>query len=222
MLTFGTINDALDHHQQVTGIKGFLPVKMDKTMYTWNRNVVFVTESVKLKCGCCRLYRGVALGVLDNIQDLRHRVHGLEVAYEERADLAARCAVGFFQLYEVVQAKETSADDVDEQEISIDRKGKQRKSNSTRITEVQDLAAAELIRLSNLPSLKWTWGADLSKDEVLQLQKQDSPLIPRKEHSGYNVSLPWGHYGVESNPLLLRLHLLACTRTLITNTRTFR
>lgn len=188
VLGYGTIVDALEHHRQVTGIKAIMPVKMDKTMYTWNRNVSFVAEGIKLDCDRCRLYRGVSLGVLDNIQDLRHHVHGLEVTYEERADLAARRAAGFFQLYEAAQAKEASADNVREQGESNNRKGKQRENNKARVTEVEELAAAELKRLSNLPSLKWTWGADLTIDEVLQLHKRDYPFIPRKQHSGYNVS----------------------------------
>jgi len=194
-LNSGTIHRALEHHRKVTGIKEILPVKTDKSRYTWNRSVAFVPEGVKLDCNRCRLYRGVALGVLDNIQDLRHHVHGLEVSYEERADLAVRRAAGFFQLYEAALMKESSKD----ADTLTNQKGKKKETTRNRMKQVEDSAAAEVIRLSNLPSLKWTWGSDLTRDDVLNLPSNNPLVGQRIPHSGYNISLPWGRYGQDSD-----------------------
>jgi hypothetical protein len=172
----GNIVEAIDIHRALTKIKEMEPIKTDKTFYTWNRNVKFTPEGTKLDCNRCRLYRGVSLGILDNTQDLRHHVHGLEVAYEERADLAARRAAGFFSLYEAALMKETNLDD-----------SRQRRRSKGKAKAIE-----------NHPSIKWTWGEDLTKEDVLKALESVAP-IPQEIHSGYNTSLPWGRYGVESD-----------------------
>ena len=170
ILSYSNIREALEFHRQLTGIKGIVGKKMDKSRYTWNRNVSFLPESQEIQCNRCRLYRGITLGVLDNIQDLRHYVHALEVTYEERSDLSIRRAAGFFQLYEAALMKEVQADAGKGKE-----KAKERENSQT-----QD------------PSLKWTWGPVLTEDEVRKLPESRSLLFPPKVHSGYNASLPWG------------------------------
>lgn len=167
--------------------------KLNKKTYTWTRHLSLISEGASSKCKNCRLYRGVALGVMDNLKDLRHNVHSLEVASDLRATLAERKAAGFFQIYEAVLMKELTE--------NAPKKGKSKSSGSSSrmASKVQADAAAEFNRLKDLPSQKWTWGTELSSDEVLNLRKPFKPL-GRQEHSGYDLSLPWGKWGDNSNP----------------------
>jgi hypothetical protein len=199
-LSFDTMAEAINHHRSVTGVKGILPLEGNKKVYTWSRHLEFDPKGLTIDCKRCRLYRGVTLGVLDNLQDLRHQVHALEVASEFRADMSERRAAGFFQLYDEVSKKEqsSSSNQGNIQDASSTKtskkKGKSKMTTAQRAAGIQNSAAAGLVRLEDQPSLKWTWGPDLSVNEVLNLGKQ---IIPtgRHQHSGYNRTLPWGPIG---------------------------
>ena len=77
-------------------------------------------------------------------------------------------------------------------------KGKRKVSISQQSENVRNEAAAELSRLDDLPSQKWTWGTELSREEVVLLAK---PIIPSlaNPHSGYLSSLPEGPLRDESS-----------------------
>jgi hypothetical protein len=198
-ISFSTIDDALAIHRTVTGIKEILPVRLSKSKYTWSRHLSFKPRGLDLNCNRCRLYRGVALGVMDNIQDLRHLAHGSEVGFEARSDITIRRAAGFFQLYDEAMRLESSADD-ESGNMVTKGKGKNKESKKVIAKRVQSEAAAEVRRLSDLPPVKWTWGVDLSTDDVVQLFRASvGPKMPRQPHSGYEISLPWGRYGEVSD-----------------------
>jgi hypothetical protein len=135
---------------------------------------------------------------LDDLQDLRHHLHGLEVSFEGRSKATARRAAGFHELHQAAIMKESAASPPDHEWAagqSSQSKGKAKAGNAQAHAEQVRLnAAAELRRLQNLPELKWTWGADLSKDEVLKLMRpvtSDCANI----HSGYVDSLASGLRG---------------------------
>ena len=111
-------------------------------------------------------------------------------------------AAGFFQLYEAALMKETTVDDVSGQNINLQDKGKKKERRPNLVKQVQQSAAAEFTWISELPSLKWTWGTDLTADDVQKLHISDHPPLPRCPHSGYNFSLPWGCQDQESLPPL--------------------
>lgn len=201
VLTFDSMADAIAHHRSVTGFQGILPLEANKKKYTWSRHLEFDPKGLNIDCNRCSLYRGVSLGVLDNLQDLRHQVHALEVASEFRADMSERRAAGFFQLYEEVSKKDVSSSDhvqgnIQDASSSKKRKtkGKSKMTTAQQAAGIQNSAAADLVRLEDQPSLKWTWGPDLTIDEVRKLGKQIIPTA-RRQHSGYNRSLPWGPLG---------------------------
>lgn len=175
---------ALNHHTQLSFQDPILPIEVNKKKYTWPRHMDLNPLNVPLKCDRCHLYRGVSFGVLYNLLDLRHQVHGLEVASHFRTEQSERRAAGFFQLYNSVLLKELGSSS------SITKRGKGKATNRTS-EDIRLEAAAELARLENLPSLKWTWGPSLSKEEVLSLAK---PISHRPPHSGYLISLPWGRF----------------------------
>jgi hypothetical protein len=187
ILTWMNIEAALNHHAQLSVQEPILPIEVNKQKYTWPRHIDIDPPNVPLKCNRCHLYRGICFGVLYNLLDLRHQVHGLEVASHFRTDQSERRAAGFFQLYDSVLMKELGAGNYSGYTTNHFK----RKSTKQTSKEIRLEAAAELARLENLPSLKWTWGPSLSKEDVLSLAK---PISSRPPHSGYNMSLPWGRF----------------------------
>ncbi|KAF8800672.1 hypothetical protein BYT27DRAFT_7262812 [Phlegmacium glaucopus] len=96
-----------------------------------HRNGVHHIELVACTCrGHDTTHRGVALGTLDNLQDLRHLVHGLEVTYEAGADLSRRRAAGFFPLYDAANAKEMGATVDDPTHVHTLQKERQSKAKN--------------------------------------------------------------------------------------------
>lgn len=195
-INFSTIDTALDYHRSITANTRILPIKLNKEKYTWPRHVSFDPKGLSLDCENCRLYRGVSLGVLDNVQDLRHQVHGLEVLSENHADMSERRAAGFFQLYEAALAKES--DEIPISKTSGKRNKKKLDKQKPDAEHIRKGAAAEFQRLKDLPSLKWTWGPDLTIEDVLNLSRIQLPSRITA-HSGYNHSLPWGSYAAASS-----------------------
>ncbi|KAF8817327.1 hypothetical protein BYT27DRAFT_7217842 [Phlegmacium glaucopus] len=136
---------------------------------------------LKLHCARCRLYCGVATGVLDDLQDICHHLHGLEVSFEGRADMTAQWATGFQQLHEAVLMKEIEAGrhqgtaaDVNPAEDATQKNKKIPMWPGKQSAQLRAKAKANLTHLQNLPNLKWTWGSDLTKDDVLQLVPEPS------------------------------------------------
>lgn len=195
IINFSNMEEALSFHRTVTGTKGFLPIKMTKEKYTWPRQISFDPKGLPMDCDRCRLYRGVSLGVLDNLQDLRHQVHGLEVASEYRSDMAERRAAGLFQLYDAALMKELGNSHI--KQTTGKRPQKPSGSMKRQAEFIRKTAAAELNRLTNLPSMKWTWGPDLDVNDVLDLKHLPVPSGAR-QHSGYNSSLPLGPFAAGS------------------------
>ena len=190
-LQYEVLHQALDHHRHVTNKNRQLPPTSTKEKHTWWRDFSDTPRGTARYCENCRLYRKEALGLADNLNDIRNRIHGIELKYELQGNLSERRAAGFFQLYDGVLTKELNMNTTDL------GKGKSKKSNQDKSLRVQELAAAELARLEALSSLKWTWGVDLSTNEAMDIgrHKLDSDF---RQHSGYNISLPWGRRGQDS------------------------
>jgi hypothetical protein len=185
LLQFDDLKGALEHHKAVTGYRVKLSDKVDKR-YSWSQHSAFDPEGLTPNCNNCRLYRAVSLAVKYNLQDIRHLVHGVEMSSQLRGNLAERRAAGFFQLYDAVSGKE-----MDENLTTSKSKSKSKQSTKRQAEKVRVDAAAELARLKDLPSLKWTWGTELTSDEVRNFL---TPGIPTDSlrHSGYDTSLPEG------------------------------
>jgi hypothetical protein len=127
----------------------------------------------------------------DNLHDMRNHIHGIEVRFEHHGNMSERRAAGFFQLYEGVLTKELN--NVPSKLV----KDKFKESEQEKSLRVQKLAADELARLETLPSLKWTWGTELSAEEAIKIGNLN-PVTQFRQHSGYNISLPWGRRGEDS------------------------
>jgi hypothetical protein len=199
ILATHNIDRALDHHRSVTAMKNIIPLKANKLKYTWSRGarqLSFDPQRLPLNCDRCQLYRGVSVAVLDNIQDLRHLIAGFEVT--SGYNNAVRRASGFFQLYEAALMLETTGEDVHKH--GTDNKFTKKNGKRKLIDGVQKTAEAELNRLRDSPSLKWTCGPDFTEDDAVKAfrRSSDIPFTFGQLHSGYRFSLPFGRGGQDS------------------------
>jgi hypothetical protein len=76
---------------------------LNKPAYGWHPEAKANSDN---KCTRCRLYRAVALGVYDQLWDLRNAVQAFEVATQGERDLATRRASGFSDLFLLGMVKE--------------------------------------------------------------------------------------------------------------------
>jgi hypothetical protein len=190
-LTYDILHEAVDHHRSVLDRKDTFQSKIIKK-HDWSRALSHDPDGLLLKCQNCRLYRGVAVRVLDSLHDLRNQAHAMEEASKFRGNTSERRAAGFFQLYDAVSEKEMST------KSTKTFTSKTKLNKAQKISYAQIHAAAELDRLQKLPSLKWTWGTELTSEEVIELGRPAPRTVPR-EHSDYNFSLPLGRVRTDSN-----------------------
>lgn len=187
----------LEHHRAVTKIKEILPPALVQTAKTWARHLADSGPAGKeLRCERCRLYRGVSLGVLLNWQDTRHHIEGLTVTQRDQVDHTKRRVAALYQIHEkaILKEQEVQTPAMAEPEVQtpLRPKGKGKTMNTVKeiAKQVRAAAAADLTRLQNAPALKWTWGIDLTEDDVLEAFKGTD--YPARHHSGYFKDLPVG------------------------------
>lgn len=73
-------------------------VELSKHLYGWHRNTW--DDQAGKHCDKCRLYRSIAMGIMDDLNDLRNIVTGLESVYQVERTLAQRDAACLNYLYE--------------------------------------------------------------------------------------------------------------------------
>ena len=156
----------------------------------------------------------MALGVLDELHDIRHHIHGMEVSLAAKKELTMRRASGFNQVFEYLVTKELdpaatttffdelpppiSAPQLHEEIILPAQQPKHASRQNKKVAgwrkiagDVQREAMAEVARLQNLPSLKWMWGAILEPSELRALVCS-ADIGEELPHLDYNFSLPFG------------------------------
>ena len=80
LLNAANIGDFLDHHCNLSGIDmtvmNMTPFKLS---YGWSQGVTFQSASPNIQCDQCQLYRRISIGTVDDLRDLRHFAHSMEV-----------------------------------------------------------------------------------------------------------------------------------------------
>jgi hypothetical protein len=185
-LTLETIDACMEYHKKLTSAPRTGPAAFTKTRYTWSRHVQSLPADTKLNCDRCRLYRGVTIGVLDDLNDMRNYVNAAGQSHGAKFLLEQRRASGFFQLYEAAVRKESQRNSNPrprEQVRAMVPKG----TRLSRADLVRQRALAELAQARNSPSIKWTSGEPPSREEVLEVVKPH-PHSGRM-HSGYVIKV---------------------------------
>lgn len=171
---------------------------------------------VALHCNRCIMYRNAAMDALHSLKALRLQLHAKETIFENQHLLSMRRASGFNTLFEHVVIKETelpspspaipsasapiSTPQLDQRLLHNQKSANRsppRPASRKRLTNLQlanilrEHAQADHDRLTQHPSLKWTWGTDLHERDVRKLFRAADTGY-RLPHTGYDESLPDG------------------------------
>jgi hypothetical protein len=218
-LTTETIRAALQHYNDLnseTWRKPRQPSSSPDVMYeihppfyTWHSSV---NDELPTNCGRCRMYRAVALGVMDQIRDITNMVHACEIANEAETAIAIRRASLFNDLYRAAQNKEFQ-DEVEQDEMEMD--SGENSVTQRRVSSVIELTSDSVIEVRSQSVIevgsdsdglkkwfqhklkeaqdqgarKWTWGVDLTNEDLAQLV-WGADREYKLPHSGYDRSLP--------------------------------
>jgi hypothetical protein len=172
--------------------------ELNKPAYTWHSSVNDNFSKYPSDCTRCRLYRAVAVGVMDQLRDTYNMVHACEIGNEAEKDIAIRRASGFNELYEAALKKESGqqsdpdADSDSEQQSGLRSPGtgKGRQQFGPEVNDLKDLTKRLAMQGLNASS-KWTWGVDLNDDDLFGLIR-GADRQNELPHSGYDQDLPSG------------------------------
>ena len=151
-------------------------------------------------CPSCIKMRSLVHDMLDESRSTESFIDGCQSAADAAMNRNIRKAVGFHRLHELAMFKDLQAESKAESTIlkNPGRMGGPSKQTAvaTRSGLVAARAEAELQRLKSLPATKWTWGADITKNDVLASnQSTKSKGKKAKAHSGYMIPLATGPLG---------------------------
>jgi hypothetical protein len=213
-----TLRSALDHyrHELVAalidcGVPHHIPNfanQLNKPAYTWHSAVNDTLPNEPNDCTRCRLYRAVGVGVMDQVRDIYNMVHACEIANEAERDIGIRRASGFNELYQAAINKECERHAAsgpgsgtvgapDHQVGSGSGKGKRKEKEKKKERqqfgpEVESLKelTKELVRSGvGMASSKWTWGVELTNDDLRGLIR-GADHQGQRSHTGYDSPLP--------------------------------
>ena len=210
-LCSATITSALDHFYRQQRANALLPVEaynladeLNKPAYTWHSSVNDeLPNTPNNNCTRCRLYRAVAVGVLDQLRDTYNMVHACEVANGAEKDIAIRRASGFNELFGAALNKEC---DEGQEELRSGSgsglgsaqagsgarskgKGKAKQQFGPEVQELKKVMKNLINESGEMASRKWTWGVDLT-DEDLHGLIRGADRHHQVPHSGYDEDLP--------------------------------
>lgn len=199
-LSLTTIKSALNHYRQQLEAANIplgpphrirtLAEELNKPAYTWHSSVNDHLPDVP-SCTRCRLYRSVGLGVMDRVRDTFNMVHACEMASQAEKDIAIRRASGFNELFETALNKECHQAETQpdpDPELVSNMNVENAEDPRFRPTTVKLKTMLKGL-LMGLGSAKWTWGVDLTHDDLRELIRgADRPQ--EDIHSGYDQDFP--------------------------------
>src|SRR6266511_567291 len=123
-------------------------------------------------CTRCRLYRAVAVRVMDQVHDTYNMAHGCEVANEAEKDIGIRRASGFNELFEAVLKKGCDAGELEAGsglggEQQQDSEGEQQQDSESgsdkqqfgpEVEGLKNLIKKLVMEAGGMALLKWIWG----------------------------------------------------------------
>lgn len=166
--------------------------ELNKPAYTWHSSVNDHLPNNSNHCTRCRLYRSVAVGVLDQLRDTYNMVHACKIANQAEKDIAIRRASGFNELYEAALKKERE-EGANSDSASVEPhhhqsgKGKEKQRFGPEVEELKKLTK-QLVMQGAMASSKWTWGVDLTENDLRSLIRGADRQY-QLPHSGYDEEL---------------------------------
>ena len=160
--------------------------ELNKPAYTWHSSVNddMPKSPTKVNCTRCRLYRAVAVGVMDQLRDTYNMVHACQIANQSEKDIAIRRASGFNELFETALKKEIDL------EAGSGPDGPEGQESGG-VEDLKKWIKKVMMKGDVKAASKWTWGVSLTEDDLIGLirgaDRHDEP-----PHSGYDQDLPTG------------------------------
>jgi len=185
-LCSATIKHALDHYRaQLAAARTPVGIPhsivnladgLGKPAYTWHSSVNDDLPNPSDTCTRCRLYRAVAVGVVDQLRDTYNMVHACEIANEAEKAIAIRRASGFNELFEVALKKEcdetephAGSEEAPEQGSGSGSgskgKGKETERFGPEVEELKTWMKSLMLKAAKGAS-EWTWGVDLTEEDL--------------------------------------------------------
>jgi hypothetical protein len=204
-LCWVSLGAALDRHRRQleeavipSGAPQFvcnLADELNKPAYTWHSSVNDDMPNSPTDCTRCRLYRAVAVGVMDQLRDTYNMAHACEIANQAEKDIAMRRASGFNELFEAALKKECDVEEksgsgeTHEQESGSGSNGKGKERRFGPEVEGLKTLVKNLVKDGAIGSSKWTWGVSLTEDDLRGLIRGADRQY-QVPHSGYDRELP--------------------------------
>src|SRR6266540_1841488 len=142
---------------------------------------------------------------MDQVCDTYNMAHGCEVANEAEKDIGIHRASGFNELFEAVLKKECDAGELAARsgsggEQQQDSEGKQQQDSESgsdkqqfgpEVEGLKKLIKKLVMEAGGMASSKWTWGVDLTEDDLRSLIR-GADRQHQVPHSGYDQDLSSG------------------------------
>ena len=215
-LNSSSLKSALDHYR-IQLAEAHIPFgvphsisnlasELNKPAYTWHSTVNDNLPNTPIDCTRCRLYRAVGLGLMDQVRDVYNMVHALETSNQAERDIAIRRASGFNELYEAAIKKEAdlesaSGERPDQQSGSQSAGNAKGKKRFGPEVETLKQLTKRLVMQGVMASSKWTWGVDLTDDDLRALIR-GADRHYQLPHSGYDQDLISGPLHSKSSDAL--------------------
>jgi len=162
--------------------------ELNKPAYTWHSSI---NDDLLNDCTRCRLYRAVAVGVVDQLRDTYNMVHACEVANVAEKDIAMRRASGFNELFEASLKKECERRAVEPELGSGPGDEGHTEQFGPEVGKLKDWMKKVVMDAEHNAARKWTWGVDLTDEDLLCLIR-GADAEYQLPHSGYDQELSTG------------------------------
>ena len=185
-----TLQSALIHHRQQLQEAhiscgppqpiGNVYHELEKPAFVWHSSI---NDDLPNDCTRCRLYRSVAVGVVDRLRDTYNMVHASQIVNEAERDLAIRRASGFNELFEAALKKEC-----DENRSVQSASGQPKDYLQPEVEGLKKMCKDLITDAGSKECRKWTWGIDLTDDDLYNLVWGADRYL-ELPHSGYDDDL---------------------------------
>ena len=204
-----TLSQCLETHRQFT--TQFESVTtFEKQSYLWGRGLHLDGPGDE-QCRVCPRLRAIAVGAYDEFRQLRQMVDALETQYDVERDLTNRRTASFHAMFEAAVVKETEADGLpfdSSSGICQERAAvkevfgmiRQPKKGPEIVRQVREAAEHDLRHFQSRPELKWTWGVDLDRADLVDLAGAAYNGKLEEANSGYDTELADGTKTGEDSP----------------------
>jgi hypothetical protein len=199
ILDASSVRKCLEFHRNELALSDDRPIIHQSTPSSMPTNTAIqgsaghpISQLAKQSCRQCTEYSEILSATLHDLLDTHRFSNTSMTSSETQWNLDMRRASTFYELHEAVVKKETAGTP----SAAVLTRG------PDAVRYIAERSKVELDRLRALPptSYKWTWGEQLTEDEILGLG-QSNNFSHHLPHSGYKVPLRSGPLEGQDSPI---------------------